>query len=156
LGCDNAPSSERLSLDVIDGFGVYVSTTCADTCREALDVELSYPDDLFRPEDEIVLLQYRVDYALEDDIKLPYFAAPIELRLQPDDVQHVTLSAAGSRQRAALLEAVGDDAVVRGDATLRIVGYDWTDRRVSIRQTFAIAFGPERPAVDGEGDGGTP
>lgn len=148
--CGPESSADRLELSIDPGEGaVSVDTRCRVDCSDGkLGIGISYPDSNYRVDDQIVLLQYRVDYDVPGvKGEIPFFASPLELTLAPNDVEIMQLAVAGSEQRAFVRKALGDKTVL-GTATLQFAGYDWSDDRVFLDTRFSVRFGA--------GDGASP
>ena len=118
---------------------VSVDLSC-EACAAEVVVDAYFdPDAYLNPDDEVVLEQFRVDYALEGVDDVPYLAGVLEQHVRPDDDASFTVLLAGSAQREHVGSESPDDDV-EGRATLTLAGYDSDDEQVFVEQEIAIRF----------------
>jgi len=147
-GCSSRPLEDDLRMSVTgQGQAVTVDLSC-DACAAEVDVSAYFdPDAYLDPADEVVLQQFRVDYALDGVDQVPYLAGVLEQHVRPDDEASFVVSVAGSAQRAHVREASPDDDV-EGRATLTLAGYDSDDQQAFVEADIAIRFVHASAAVE--------
>jgi hypothetical protein len=157
ISCSDPSSDQRLELAISNADALVVELGCAAECAEAtLTVALEYPAESFNPADTIQLLQYRVDYELPGSkAEIPYYAEPLSLVINPDELRTLTLTAAGAKQREQIEAALGS-TIGRGNATLQLAGYDWDNRHVFVRTDFEVRFRRGRGAEQVSDDSTSP
>jgi hypothetical protein len=162
MGCGSDPASDRL-LVTIDNVGpVQVDSACGQICGGAdqTAVALEYPDQQYRADEIVQVLQYRVDYRLPN-LRVPYFAGTVGAVIAPGDRASLLVTVAGTAQREDVFEAVGGDPV-SGTATITFAGYDWDNGQFTTGAEFDVRFsdlvdvasaGTGAGVDDGAGDG---
>lgn len=122
--CNSAAVDDEISLSVAKT-PAHITLGCADDCPMStvvLDLEF---EGGYRPsEDQVELLQYRVDYDIPDlRAKVPFFAAETAITLRPGGRVQISLPLVGRKQRSALTSGV-TQLPMEGLVTLTLAGYD--------------------------------
>lgn len=150
FGCA-PPATEKL-LEITFGSGsgappIQLDVDCGNggcDAVPALTGLLTYNADVASSaEDQVEILQYRVDYQLaapNDLIAMPYFAGHLAFELPVGESAEFSVAAAADRQRDFILERLPGQAVA-GTATLMLAGYDLQNEQVFPRAQFEIFFG---------------
>ena len=139
--CSDPGSSDRLTVELASLNPIVVRFDCATQCpKSTVALTIDYPGAAYNPADTLQLLQYRVDYDLDDvGVQVPYYAEPLSLVVKPNEMQDVMLLAAGDAQRARLARELDATSAI-GDARLQLAGFDWDNRHVFIDLDFKVQF----------------
>ena len=157
LSCEPPPTEEQVAISVVDT-PVEIDVDCDDAgaCggAEQVEVDVTFTEhDLIDDEAVIELMQYRVDYDVDEleGQEMPFFAenfGETGVEIAAGETVTVTVSVAGTTQRAWADSRLPNEEI-DGTATITFAAYDHRNLLFEVASDpFEVRFDDYAPAED--------